>query len=83
LTRIFKAQPNLGSEELPLGWTAKFWRDRDKCSKVSDVTIPNSNISQCTTHNTFVVSSTLVPTKNTKSLIPILRGRAKILVKEG
>ena len=58
-------------------YLVKFVRDRDMCSKITDVTIPYSNTSQSTTHSWFVSSSILVPTKNAKSLTPIFRGTAK------
>ena len=45
--------------------------------KIADVTIPQSNTSQSTTHSWLVSSSTLVPTKNAKSLTPLLGGTAK------
>ena len=51
----------------------KFGRDRDRCTKIADVTIPYSNTSQSTKHSWFVSSSTLVPTKNAKSLTPLYR----------
>ena len=49
-------------------YLAKFGRDKDKCSKIADVTIPYSNTSQSTTHSSFASSSTLVPTKSAKFL---------------
>ena len=59
------------------GGTAKFGRDRDKCSEIADVTVPYSNCSQSIKDSWFVSSSTLVPTKNAKSLTPLVRGTAK------
>ena len=50
----------------------RVFQDKNKCSKISHVTIPFSNISTCTMHDWFVSTSTVVPTKNGKSLTPIL-----------
>ena len=61
-----------------IGGTAKFGLDRDRFSKIADVTIPYSNTSQSTTHSWFVSYSTLVPTKNAKSLAPLFRGDSEI-----
>ena len=41
-----------------------FRRDRDKCCKVEDVTIPYSNCSESIKNSLFVSFSTLVPTTN-------------------
>ena len=57
---------------------AKFGRDRDRCSKRADVIIPYSNTSQSIKDSWFVSSSTLVPTKNAKSLTPLLRGDSEL-----
>ena len=51
-----------------LGGTAKFGRDRDRCSEIADVTIPYSNCSKSIKDSWFVSSSILVPTINAKSL---------------
>ena len=64
------------SEQISLGGAGKLGRDKDNCSKISD-TILYSNIITCITHNSLVSYSTLVPTKNAKSLTQILRGRGK------
>ena len=57
--------------------TANFGRDRDRCSKIGDVTIPYSNCSQSIKDSWFIFFSTLVPTTNAKSLTPLYRGTAK------
>ena len=79
-TKNAKSERDRGrcSEQLSLGEIAKLWRDKDKCSKISDVTIPFSNNRTCTAHNWFDSSSTFVHTKNAKSLTPILRGIGKM-----
>ena len=59
------------------GGAAKFGCDRDRFSEMEDVTIPYSNCSQSIKDSWFVSSSTLVPTKNAKSLTPLFRGTAK------
>ena len=51
----------------------------DRCNKRADVTILYSNTSQSTSHSWFISSSTLVHTKNEKSLTPILSGIAKFV----
>ena len=62
-TGKFRRDRDRCSEQLSLWGTAKFWRDRDKCNKISDVTIPYSNISPGTAHNWFVSCCTPLPTK--------------------
>ena len=54
--------------------TVKFWQDRDRRSKIADVTIPYSNCSQSIKDSWFVYSSTRVPTTNAKSYTPLLAG---------
>ena len=48
------------------------------CSEIEDVTIPYSNCSQSIKDSWFVFFSTLVPTTNVKSLIPLYRGDSEI-----
>ena len=48
--------------------------DRDRCSEVEYVIIPCSNCSQGIRHSWSVSSSIPVPTKNVKSLAPLLGG---------
>ena len=61
-----------------LGGTAKFGRDRDKCSEIEAIFIPYSNFSQSIKDSWVVSFSAHVPTKNAKSLKPFIwRGTAK------
>ena len=62
--------------------TANFGRDRDRCCKIGDVTIPYSNYSQSIKDSWFIFFSTLVPTTNAKSLTPLFGGE-RILGKIG
>ena len=48
------------------------------CSEIEDVTIPYSNCSQSIKDSWFIYFSTLVPTTNVKSLIPLYRGDSEI-----
>ena len=45
----------------------------DRCSKIADVTVTHTNTSQNCTHSWFFSSSVLVPTKNAKSLTPLVK----------
>ena len=54
--------------------TAKFGRDRGRCSKIAGVTIPHCNSSQSATCSLFVSSSTIVPTKKRN---PFFKGEVK------
>ena len=45
----------------------------DRCSKIADVTVTHTNTSQNSTHSWFFSSSVLVPTKNAKSLTPLVK----------
>ena len=54
--------------------TAKFGRDRDRCSEIEDATIPYFNCSQSIKDSWFDSYSTLVPTKNAKSSTPLFTG---------
>ena len=48
--------------------------DRDRYSEIEYITIPYSNSSQSAKYTWFVLSSNRVPTKNAKSLTPLLGG---------
>ena len=60
-----------------IGGTAKFGRDRDRCRKIEDITIPYSNFSQSIKDSWVVSFSANVPTTNAKSLTPLYRGTSK------
>ena len=48
----------------------KFWRDRNRCSEIEEITIPFYNFSKSIKDSLFVSSPTLVPVKNAKLFTP-------------
>ena len=61
-----------------IGETAKFGRNRDRCSDIEDITIPYSNFSQSIKDSWFVSFSVHVSTKNAKSLTPSFGGQQNL-----
>ena len=50
----------------------KFWRDRNRCSEIEEITIPFYNFSKSIKDSLFVSSPTLVPVKNAKLFTPLV-----------